>query len=60
MMVIDVTAEVAPIFYAMTALVVISALALAVEPMARALRQWTRTVHRPRIFFDRPALGHSR
>ena len=60
MMFIDMTAEFAPIFYAMNVLLVVSAVAVAAEPMARALRNWTRTFQRPSISINRPALGHSR
>lgn len=60
MMFIDLTAEFAPVFHAMNALLVVSALAVAAEPLARVLRRWTHTLRRPRISFDRPALGHSR
>mgnify|MGYP001005848915 CR=1 FL=1 len=60
MMFIDMTTEFAPILHAMNALLVISALAVAAEPMARVLRDWIRTSQRPSVTFNRPALGHSR
>jgi hypothetical protein len=60
MMFIDMTGEFVPVFYAMNALLVVAALAVAAEPMAHVLRRWTRTLQRPRISFHRPALGHSR
>ena len=58
MMFIDWTPELAPILYGMNALLVISAVAVAAEPMARALRKWTGTLSRPRFHLGRPALGH--
>ena len=60
MMFIDMTAELSPLLYAMNALLVVSALAVAAQPAARALRNWTRTFQPPRIAINRPALGHSR
>lgn len=59
-MLIDMTAELSPILYAMNALLVVSAVALAAEPMARALRKWLRTLPRLRITVERPALGQTR
>lgn len=59
MMVIDFTAEAAPVIYAMIAIVVVSAAGVAVEPTARALRTWMRAFQ-PRFHIRRPALGHSR
>lgn len=58
MLVIDWTPELAPLFYGMNALLVISAIAVAAEPVARAVRNWTRTLSRPRFSISRPALGH--
>ena len=59
MMFIDMTAELAPMFYAMIALLVVSAVGVAAEPMSHVLRKWTNTFQ-PRISFRRPALGHTR
>ena len=58
MMPIDMTAELAPLLYGMNALLGISAIALAAKPVARALRDWARTLPRPRLSVGRPALGH--
>jgi len=59
MMFIDLTAAFAPFFYAMIALLVVSALGVAAEPMSHVLRNWTRPFQ-PRFTFRRPALGHTR
>ena len=59
MMFIDMTAAFAPMFYAMIALLVVSAVGVAAEPMSHVLRKWTNTFQ-PRFTFRRPALGHTR
>ncbi|MBX3024000.1 hypothetical protein KF840_03725 [bacterium] len=59
MMVIDFTAEAAPVIYVMIAILVVSAVGVAIEPTARALRTWVRALQ-PRFHIRRPALGHSR
>jgi hypothetical protein len=59
MMLIDATAQFVPMYYAMVTLLVVSAAAVAAEPMSHVVRQWMRTFQ-PRITIRRPALGHSR
>jgi len=58
MLVIDFTRELALLVYGLNALLIVSALAVAAEPMARVVRKWMHTLQRPRFTVGRPALGH--
>lgn len=58
MLTIDWTPALTPMIYGLQALLVVSALAVAAEPVARLARQWMQTLSRPRVSVGRPALGH--